>query len=184
MDTFQEIQDLFHEHGGRQYFGEPVSVLEHSLQAAALAREAGASDSLVAAALLHDVGHLLHAEGEGCAEEGLDARHEVLGARWLAMRFGAAVSVPVALHVKAKRYLCGSDPAYLARLSQASRRSLELQGGPLAGPELETFRQRRRAEEALQLRSFDDAAKVPATPTPALEKYRSLIEPLVSTCAP
>src|SRR5271163_3530346 len=103
MNVADEVFDIFQSRGQEAYFGESVSILEHSLQAACLAREAGVSDSLIAAALLHDIVHLLP---EDIATHGVDGRHEIAGDAWLRSRFGPAVTEPVRLHVDAKRYLC------------------------------------------------------------------------------
>src|SRR5579884_2586321 len=115
-----EIFDCFARRGAEEYFGEDVTQQEHALQAAFLAEQAGAPDSLVAAALVHDIGHLIHTEGEDIADRGVDARHEDVGEQWLAGRFGPEVTEPVKLHVAAKRYLCATDPEYRSRLSAAS----------------------------------------------------------------
>lgn len=178
MSAVDQVLRRFAEQGRRQYFGEPVSTAEHSLQTAALAERAGASEALIAAALLHDLGHLLHEEGEDCAGRGIDDRHEALGADWLEPRFGPAVAGPVRLHVEAKRFLCAVDGRYRARLSEASIQSLGLQGGPLEPDAAEAFRALAWADEARRLRRWDDAAKVPDARTPALESYRPLLERL------
>ena len=111
--------------------GEPVSVLEHGLQAAWYVRREGGEDTLVAAALLHDLGHLLHTEGEDAATRGLDTQHEELAVEALAGHLPPSVLDPIRLHVAAKRHLCSAEPAYLAELSHASVQSLDLQGGPM-----------------------------------------------------
>jgi 2,3-bisphosphoglycerate-independent phosphoglycerate mutase len=69
-------------------------------------------------------------------EQGIDDRHETLGANWLKHRFGPSVVAPVLLHVAAKRYLCATDPAYHQDLSGPSQLSLELQGGPMSAGEV------------------------------------------------
>ncbi len=153
------------------YFGEPVTQLAHALQCAWLAERAGASDALVVAALLHDVGHLVHGLDEDVADNGIDARHEQAGQRWLAQFFGLEVTEPVRLHVEAKRYLCGADAQYAASLSPASRQSLALQGGPLAGNELIAFAEQPFAREAVLLRRWDDRAKTPGRQVPGLAHY-------------
>ena len=116
MKVVTEVMELFGTAGRAAYFGEPVSQEEHALQCAHLADQQGADDSLVVAALLHDVGHLLHHQGEDIAEQGADAQHEVIGQAWLMRRFGSAVAEPVRLHVAAKQFLCATDPHYLAQL--------------------------------------------------------------------
>lgn len=171
--------NLFAQRGSGLYFGEAVTEAEHALQSAYLARQAGAADSLVAAALLHDVGHLLHNLGEDVAERGIDARHEDAGAAWLADHFGRAVADPVRLHVAAKRYLCAAEPTYCAGLSPASLRSLQLQGGPFTVEEMAAFEREPHWRDALALRRWDDGAKVPGLEVPALESYRRLLESLL-----
>ena len=135
MKIVDDIMDLFARRGAAAYHGEAVSQTEHALQAAELAEREGAADHLVVAALLHDVGHLLDGQDEDLADRGLDGRHEEAGCAWLAAHFGPEVTEPIRLHVAAKRYLCAVDPAYLAGLSPASRRSLSLQGGPMNAEE-------------------------------------------------
>src|SRR4029453_13250228 len=120
----------FQAFGDRDY-GEHVSVLEHALQAAYLAELDNASSIVIAAALLHDYGHVIHDLPEDCADQGVDAMHEERGAAFLSDYFIPEVVEPVRLHVAAKRYLCATDDAYFARLSAPSIQSLKLQGGPM-----------------------------------------------------
>ena len=131
---------------------------------------------LIAAALLHDLGHLLHTEGEDAADNGLDTRHEELAAEVLAEHLPAAVLDPIRMHVAAKRYLCQAEPRYLAGLSTASVESLSLQGGPMTATESAAFLALPHAREAIALRRADDAAKVKGLAVPALESYRALVE--------
>jgi len=134
---------------------------------------------MIAAALLHDVGHLLHDLGEGVAGEGLDARHEQLGYEWLLVRFGPIVAEPVRDHVAAKRYLCSLDPEYSRQLSPASIQSLDLQGGPFTEEEARAFERLPWYREAVQLRRWDDAAKVAGLPVRGLGEYRRLLAELL-----
>src|SRR5262245_50330016 len=131
MTTVDTIMELFAVAGKAAYYGEAVSQTEHALQTAHLAVGAGANDELVVAALLHDIGHLLRGLPEDVAQHGIDDTHEEIGAAWLERHFRPAVSVPVRLHVPAKRYLCAVDPCYAGSLSAASQLSLRLQGGPM-----------------------------------------------------
>lgn len=165
------IIGLFEARGATAYHGEAVSQAEHALQAAHQAETEGAADSLVVAALLHDVGHLVHGLDEDIAERGIDGRHEDAGAAWLERHFGPEVIEPVRLHVAAKRYLCATEPAYRAGLSPASKLSLELQGGPFNDEEAAQFSASRHAHDAVRLRRWDDMAKVPGLPVPGLAHY-------------
>lgn len=178
MEIINRILSLFAERGRAAYLGEAVTQTEHALQCAHLAEQAGAEDALVAAALLHDVGHLRHGH-EDRADQGIDERHEEGGAAWLSRWFGSAVVGPIRLHVAAKRYLCAVDSAYHAGLSAASQRSLRLQGGPFTPEEVQRFEQEPWLHAAVALRRWDDAAKVPGLAVPGLEHYRALLEALV-----
>lgn len=174
-DVVREIEQLFERRGREAYVGEPISQLEHALQAALMAEIERAPDSMIVAALLHDVGHLLHDQDEDIAERGHDARHEELGERWLAGRFAPDVTRPIALHVQAKRYLCAVDPDYRADLSQASALSLRLQGGPMVREECRAFEAQRFFRAAVQLRRYDDAAKIVGVRDLDLSAYRQRI---------
>jgi phosphonate degradation associated HDIG domain protein len=176
MDPIEEIFERFARHGGADYGGERIRQVEHALQCAALAEAEGAEATLITAALLHDIGHLLHDLGDHPAARGIDDRHELRGREWLAQWFGEAVSEPVRLHVNAKRYLTATDPGYFATLSAGSVRSLELQGGPFS-PELAVgFIGLPFAPEAVRLRRWDEAAKVPGKSTPDLDHFRRYVE--------
>jgi gamma-butyrobetaine dioxygenase len=185
MKVVDRIFALFREKGNGAYFGESVTETEHALQCAHLAERAGAAPELVAAALLHDLGHLLHGLPEDVAERGIDARHEEGGAAWLRSHFPAAVVDPVRLHVAAKRYLCAVEPAYLDGLSEASRRSLLLQGGPMSPEERRGFERETHSRAAVAVRRWDDAAKVPGLAVPGTEHYRArLVSVLVEREVP
>lgn len=172
------LAQLFAERGAGQYSGEAISQTEHALQAGALAEQFGAAPSLVAAAFLHDVGHLLHNLGEHCADEGVNDEHELSGGRWLEEYFPPAVTEPIKLHVQAKRYRCGADSRYLAALSPTSLHTLGLQGGPMTAAEQQAFRAIPFAEDALLLRAWDEAAKVPGAKTPPLAHFLELVAAL------
>ena len=176
--SVDEVFKLLGTGGGAAYFGEPVTVLEHSLQAAWFVQCLGGDDALIAAALLHDLGHLLHSEGEDAATRGLDTRHEELAAAALGEHLPASVLDPIRLHVAAKRFLCFAEPDYLAGLSPASVESLALQGGPMSAAEAEAFLKLPHACAALALRRADDAAKVRGLQVPQLDAYRTLVASL------
>ena len=171
MDSVDEILQLFETRGSAAYLGEPVSQREHALQAAHLAEVDGASDALVTASLLHDIGHLLGADADDPTESGIDALHEEKGYAWLARHFGPEVCEPVRLHVIAKRYLCSVDPEYFRLLSPASVRSLELQGGQLTSQEIQRFEANPFHKDAVRLRRWDDSAKIPALQVPVARHY-------------
>ena len=181
MSEVDKLIALFARHGGDGYFGENVTQTEHALQSAALAEAEQASPALVVAALLHDIGHLIHTGGEDIAERGIDARHEAIGATYLATHFGAAVVEPVRLHVPAKRYLCAIDKSYWRGLSPASKRSLELQGGVFSPDEAEDFAGHPQAQDAVRLRRWDDQAKIVGLQTKPVEAYRALILQVMAT---
>lgn len=175
-EAMNRIEVLFAERGAGQYGGEAVSQLEHALQAAALARGANAPAAEVAAALLHDLGHLLHHLGEDCVDAGIDDAHEELGVRFLSKHFPPAVVEPIRLHVAAKRYLCTVESGYFSALSQASIASLNLQGGPMTAAEATLFEVHPFFREAVALRRRDDAAKVPNLPTSAFRDFLPELE--------
>ncbi|MHC4878277.1 MAG: phosphonate degradation HD-domain oxygenase [Planctomycetota bacterium] len=178
MSAVHQIRQLFEARGDSQYGFEAVSQLEHALQAAALAEQAGASAALIAAALLHDIGHLLHGLPDDATQNGIDDRHEELGQRWLEKHFDREVWEPVLLHVPAKRYLCCVESDYEVTLSEPSRQSLKLQGGVMTAKEANSFLEHRFAEDAVALRRWDDQAKVVDLETPSLEHFLEI----VATC--
>lgn len=178
FETPEEVLELLAKQGGESYFGEPVTVLEHCLEAAHFAREANGPPTLIVAALLHDVGHLLHHENEEAAEQGIDTRHEELADQLLSAHLPASVTEPIRLHVAAKRYLCFADAAYLEALSPSSVLSLNLQGCPMSSDEAAAFLACPFAKEAITLRHWDDKAKIPALPVPSAESYLPLLKAL------
>jgi phosphonate degradation associated HDIG domain protein len=181
MSIVDEVLELFHTQGHAAYFGEPVSQTEHALQTAWQAEQEGAVGTVVVAALLHDVGHLLRGLPEDIADRGIDGRHEMAGEAWLARSFGPAVTEPIRLHVAAKRYLCAVDAEYRQQLSPASLQSLALQGGPFNAEEVRAFEQHPYHREAVQLRRWDDRAKIPGLAVPGLEHYRPALEAAVQS---
>jgi len=158
--SVDEVVGLFRDWASDPY-DEDISQLDHALQTAALAVADGADDALVVAALLHDVGHLLDlAATDGAGPASTDLGHEAVGARYLAALFPPTVTGPIALHVRAKRYRCAVDPDYLATLSDGSRRSLVLQGGPADELEVARFEANPGCADAVRLRGWDDGGKV------------------------
>jgi gamma-butyrobetaine dioxygenase len=164
--VIEELNDLFAGPGAEAYLGEPVTIGVHMRQAGALAEAAGAPGALVAAALLHDVGHL-RAE--------TDARHGEQGANWLSSWFPESVTEPVRLHVAAKRYLCATEPDYYAGLSGESKRTLVVQGGPMDAEAVARFEQGPYAADAVAVRRWDDQAKEPSVTPPEFAHFAPLL---------
>ena len=171
MLSLTDIEDLFARRGGEQYSGEPVTQLQHALQTALLAEESGADDELVAACLLHDLGHLLHDLGETPTLRGVDDVHQYAALPFLRGLFGERVLGAIKLHVDAKRYLCAKRPGYQAALSDDSRRSLLLQGGVFDAAQAEAFLTQPGAMDAVRLRIWDDLAKAESAATPSLAHF-------------
>lgn len=170
----QDIIELYRTTGSARYGMEAVSQEQHALQCAQLAEQAGSPPELVAAALLHDLGHLLSAEQDRVSRK--DDLHEFVAIPFLRGEFPDAVIEPIRMHVGAKRYLCATQPAYWDTLSAASRRSLELQGGPFDADQAERFIAQPYAYDAVALRRWDDIAKSPTTPTRGWEHYRRVLQ--------
>jgi phosphonate degradation associated HDIG domain protein len=171
MDPIAHIVALVDAHGANQYGNEAVTQRAHALQCAALAEAAGARDTLVAGALLHDLGHLLDQHAELGRGQPIDRRHEDIGGGWVARYFAPEVATMVRLHVPAKRWLCAAEPGYFDTLSPASVRSLGLQGGPFEPAAADAFRALPNAADAIAVRRWDDLAKVPGQATPPLDHF-------------
>lgn len=175
--TLPQIQHLLEHRGDQQYGMEAINQLEHALQCAQLAEQAGETSETVAACLLHDLGHLLAAERDGLSEHNTaeDDLHQYLALPFLRKLFSDAVLEPIRLHVDAKRYLCLIDSDYYNTLSPASKHSLNLQGGVFDEAEANQFIAQPFAAEAVRLRRYDDLAKVPEKATPGLGHYLELL---------
>jgi phosphonate degradation associated HDIG domain protein len=169
--TLADIEHLFATRGDEQYTGEPVTQLEHALQTAALGEAEGADDALVTAALLHDLGHLLHDLGATPTERGIDDLHQYRALPFLQGLFDEEVTGAIRLHVDAKRYLCATRPGYHASLSEDSQRSLVLQGGTFNAAEAQGFAAQPGAMAAVRLRLWDDRAKTAGLVTPPLAHF-------------
>jgi phosphonate degradation associated HDIG domain protein len=173
-----QIFSTFRERGHRHY-GENVTETQHALQCATFARQNGEEPAVVAACLLHDYGHLVHDLGEDIADKGVDAHHESLGANRLKNLFEPIVVEPVRLHVAAKRYLCWKVPGYYEELSEASQKSLHLQGGVMTDAEGAEFEQHPFYENAVRVRKYDDMGKLADMQTPDFESFRADLLPFV-----
>jgi phosphonate degradation associated HDIG domain protein len=171
----EEILSLLAVKGNRAYEGEGVSQIEHALQSAHRAEQAGAPPELICAALLHDLGHLVNDKGETPTLRGVDDLHQYMALPFLRPAFPEAVLAPIRLHVDAKRYLCATRPDYYAALSEDSKRSLKLQGGVFSPQEAERFIRQPFAADAVSVRLWDDAAKVPGAATPDLAHFEGVL---------
>lgn len=179
--TLEKIFTTFEQRGNEKYGDEDVSQLQHALQAGCLARDANVSPSLVAAALLHDIGHIFHTQAlpENC-ETDLHDHHEMIGHQFLRQHFGATVADPVRLHVAAKRYLCTKDPAYQNELSPTSLKSFFDQGGMMNEAELAEFESEPHFSAALMLRRWDDTAKLAEFDYPDIREFLPELESALS----
>lgn len=175
MNSVVERIEAFFAAKGAQTYGEQVTQEEHALQCAALAVSEGAPAGLVAAALLHDIGHLIEEPDDAFGQH----RHDRSGSAWLAQHFGPEVSEPVRLHVAAKRWLCAVEPGYFDRLSSASVHSLKHQGGPMDETEARVFEAEPFHEQAVRLRRWDEEGKREDVALRPLGDYRELLEGLV-----
>ncbi|TQV75790.1 (R)-1-hydroxy-2-trimethylaminoethylphosphonate oxygenase [Denitrobaculum tricleocarpae] len=173
------IGDIFNRRGAESYLGEPVTMSQHMLQGAFRAEESDASDELIAAALLHDIGHYTSEFPEDALEKGLNNYHDTAGAAVLAPFFPRLVVDCVRYHVDAKRYLCATDPSYFNRLSEASVHSLRLQGGPMSNDEVAAFRENPHLKDILQVRFWDEDGKDPDLETPPFTHYAPILQHVV-----
>ena len=173
------IADIFERRGAESYLGEPVTMSEHMLQGAVLTEREGASEELVAAALLHDIGHYTSEFGPYSPEDTQDNYHEESGAKVLAPFFPPVIAECVRLHVPAKRYLCAADRGYYDRLSEASKHTLSLQGGPMTAGEVKAFERNPFYREAVRVRIWDDEGKQPGMATPDFRHYVPLLKRVV-----
>ena len=173
------IEDVFRRRGAESYLGEQVTMAQHMLQTAQCAEQAGADNSQIVAALLHDIGHYKNEIPETSLAKGINNFHEEVGANFLEDFFPSSVVEPIRQHVAAKRYLCAVKSDYLDHLSPASLHTLNLQGGPMNADEVREFEKNDYIEQCIQLRYWDEEGKDPERAHPPFSYYRSLIESLV-----
>jgi len=176
------LQDIFDRRGGEEYLGEPVTMAQHMLQSAHLAELAGEEEVTIVAALLHDIGHFTSEFGTFSMNDTEDRFHEEAGATVLQPFFPAIVTDCVQHHVSAKRYLCATDSEYFQQLSDASVHSLNLQGGPMAPSEVQSFQQQENIKDIVRVRQFDDAAKVANLKTKSFSDYAPMVQRVVDSC--
>lgn len=173
----EEIIHLYSLHGHDEYAGEKVSQLEHMVQAAELARIQVFDDEVILAAFLHDIGHIAEkiSDNNSMGAYGIKD-HETLGAEFLTERgFSKRLIRLVASHVVAKRWLTRRETGYYDKLSEASKKTLEYQGGPLTDEEAEIMEKDPLFKEIIQMRRWDEEAKLENQPMPSLDNFRNLI---------
>ncbi|MFZ4080990.1 MAG: HD domain-containing protein [Pirellula sp.] len=176
----EHVIRLFEQRGQGRYGSEQVSQLQHALQCAVFAKRQGAGSAMIAAALLHDLGHIIdHQPMPESDNQNLDDAHEQRAYQWIKSNFGKSVADPVRLHVAAKRYLCTVEPEYLAKLSPASLKSFHDQGGLMSQSQIDDFRDEPFAFEAVELRRWDDLAKDPTMQTPTIDDFAPLLDHLI-----
>ena len=169
--ALNDLVDIYTGRATGQYGLALINQLAHAVQSAHHARAQGLSSSVVVAALLHDIGHMVHELGDHPAAQGIDDEHELIGANWLACHFEENVTEPIRLHVAAKRYLCTVEADYFSKLSKDSIESLTLQGGRMSEAEVADFQQSLYWKDAVALRRIDEMAKDPKGPMPHFEEF-------------
>ena len=176
MNGYIEIEELFDSAEAQEYLGEDITIVEHMIQCAEMARDEGAPSWLVVAALLHDIGHILVSDALAAQDSGIDLHHDEVGAEWISHRFPDNVVQTVRLHVDAKKYLVATDASYFEKLSSASQITLAIQGGVFTDQEAEEFLKQPFASEAIQLRHWDDAGKVRGAAQNSLLDFKTDLE--------
>lgn len=173
------LGDIFEHCGAEEYLGEPVTMAQHMLQGASLAHHQGYTDAVIAAALLHDIGHFTSEFGTFSMADTHDRQHELFGAKVLAPFFPEKVTQCVRHHVAAKRYLCATRPEYFSKLSEASVHSLHLQGGPMNPDEVAEFETNPYLEDIIKVRLLDDGGKIADMETHNFAFFEGLLQGLV-----
>ena len=180
QDTIVEfLGGIFERCGDEEYLGEPVTMGQHMLQGATLAENAGLSEEIIVAALLHDIGHFTSEFGTFTMDDTADRHHEDAGAEVLAGFFPTIVTDCVRYHVAAKRYLCATKPEYFNRLSEASIHSLNLQGGPMSADEVAEFEQNPNLSDIIKVRYLDEAGKDTDMETPDYWHFAPMVKRVV-----
>lgn len=161
-----EVFALYEQHGNEDYIGEPVSQLEHMSQTAALAESEGYDDEVILAAFFHDIGHLCASGNSATSMDGMgNIDHEQIGAEYLIERgFSSRIARLVNGHVIAKRYLTYKYPEYYNKLSDASRVTLNFQGGIMNEKEATEFEKDPDMDIIVRMRYWDDEAKITNIP--------------------
>ena len=175
------LADIFERRGAEEYLGENVTIAEHMLQGAYFAEQRGEDEQIIVAALLHDIGHFTSELGTFAMNDVMDRRHEDAGAEILEPFFPPLITDCVKYHVAAKRYLCAVDPMYFGRLSQASVKSLELQGGPMERDEAAEFAKNPNIDAIVKVRQLDEEGKLVGLETPGFDHYRPMVQRAVES---
>ncbi|OED45197.1 phosphodiesterase [Chromatiales bacterium (ex Bugula neritina AB1)] len=173
------LDDIFTRRGGEEYLGEPVTMAQHMLQGATEAEQLGLDETIIVAALLHDIGHFTSEFGTFTLQDTEDRFHEEAGAQVLGGFFPSRVTDCVRFHVAAKRYLCATRPAYFDELSEASVHSLNLQGGPMNEDEVREFEENPNLEDIIQVRILDDGGKHPDMITKPFAHFAPMVQRVV-----
>lgn len=173
------IADIFERRGGEEYLGEPVTMAAHMLQGATFAEQQGLDEETIVATLLHDIGHFTSEFGMFSMDDVEDKLHEEAGAQVLERFFPTLVTDCVRYHVAAKRYLCATKPSYSDRLSEASKHSLSLQGGPMSADEVRAFERNPNLRKIIQVRYLDEAGKCPDMVTPPFSHFAPMVQRVV-----
>ncbi|KPU84758.1 phosphodiesterase [Marinosulfonomonas sp. PRT-SC04] len=173
------LEDIFERRGGEEYLGEPVTMAQHMLQGATLAKKNDQPEIIIVAALLHDIGHFTSEFGMFSMEDTEDRFHEDAGADVLQDYFPTLVIDCVRYHVAAKRYLCATRPSYFDKLSKASVHSLMLQGGAMNEDEVAEFEKNPNLQEIIAVRYLDDAGKYADMETPTFSHFAPMVQRIV-----
>lgn len=177
MTAIETLREIYATRGFETFEGDRrVTQTSHALQTATIAEADGASTSMIAAALLHDIGRIINPKDREITDSGRDAKHETVAQKYLEPWFGEDVTLPIKWHVAAKRYLVATDPAYSGRISGGSTRSLRGQGGIFTVEEAQSFIGKPFAPEGVMLRRWDDLAKRPDAETPAFDHFVPFLE--------
>ncbi len=171
----KEVFELYDRYGNEDYIGEPVSQIEHMSQAAALAMKEGYDDEVILAAFFHDIGHICVSRNKENDMDGFGTKsHEKIGADFLRQKgFSERIAKLVENHVQAKRYLTYKQPDYLNHLSEASKKTLELQGGVMSESEAFAFEKDPLFDISIKMRNWDEQAKELNTPLIDMEKIKA-----------